>query len=140
MAMEAQGCRIYWSNSTTISTASTCLVGGVMGFNGPTGAANTIDITNLASTAKEKLIGLRDEGEITLDVLYLSTDVAQTAMKTDRAARTKKAWNIDFNDASTSRANGKGYVSNFSITGAVDDAVKASVTIVIDGAVTHTTA
>lgn len=141
MAFEGQGTRIYWSTSTSVSTSSTALVGQVTGFNGPSGSAGVIDITNLQSTAKEKLIGLRDEGNITLDVLYApgSTNTGQGNLQVDRATRTRRAWVIDLNDASSSRMHGKGYCSGFSITGAVDDAVKASITIEIDGAVTNTT-
>ena len=85
MAIEAQGSKLFWSASTAASTA--VQVGGFMGFNGPSGSAAVIDITTLGSTAKEKLMGLPDEGQLSGDLLYLSTDAGQIALIADRASR-----------------------------------------------------
>lgn len=138
MAIESQGTRIYWSTSTAFSTAQE--VGGVTGFNGPSGSANVIDITNLGSTAKEKLMGLPDEGQISFDVIYLSTDTGQIAMRTDRGSRTKRNVAIALNDASSSIIHGDAYVTGFSLTGAVDDVDKATFTLEVTGPLTFTTA
>jgi hypothetical protein len=117
-------------------------IGQVMGFNGPTGSANVIDVTHLASTAKEKLIGLRDEGQLTLDTIYDTNATAlHAALRDDRASRTKRIYDIKLTDAGT-EANAQptglyfdAYVTNNSITGTVDDAVKGSVTLEIASAV-----
>lgn len=139
MAFEAQGTRLYWSSSTSVSTSADALIGGVMGFNGPDGAASEIDITDLASTAKEFIPGLRDEGSISIDLLFLTTDTAQSQMISDRASRTKSRMAIDYNDASSSRDHFEAYCMSFAKTGAVDDAVKATVGIRITGPITQTT-
>ena len=135
--MESQGVVVYWSSSTAMSTAQ--VVGGVTGFNGPSGSAATIDITTLASTAKEKQMGLPDEGQISLDLVYISTDVGQTALRNDRAARTKRKVALRFTDASTQLIHADAYVTGFSLTGAVDDIIKASATLEITGPLTWTT-
>lgn len=117
-------------------------LGQVTGFNGPTGAANVIDITHLGSTAKEKMIGLRDEGQVTID-LNLDTPATsyQIALRDDRANRIKRQYEIVLTDASTALAhipsalNFDAYVSGFSITGSVDNIVKGSVTLEITSAV-----
>jgi len=137
MAIESQGAVVYWSTSTALSTAQT--VGGVMGFNGPSGSANIIDITTLQSTAKEKQMGLPDEGQISFDVLYLSTDTGQIALIADRKARTKRNCAIRFTDSSTTLVHADAYCTGFSVTGAVDDVIKASVTLEITGPLTWTT-
>ena|SRR3990167_6759336 len=137
MAIESQGSFVFWSTSTAASTAQS--VGGVMGFNGPNGSAGVIDVTTLQSTAKEKLMGLPDEGQISLDMVYLSTDVGQIALRNDRAARTKRKLAIKLTDGSSQYFHADAYCTNFSITGAVDDVVKASVTLELTGPITWTT-
>ena len=92
---EAQGTKLFWDDGTvaestgttgsdTGSTKAASLIGQVVGFNGPTGSAGKIDVTNLLSTAKEFLMGLREEGELSIDVVYDPANSAQAAMFTDR--------------------------------------------------------
>jgi hypothetical protein len=137
MALEAQGCVVYWSSSTGHTTNNP--VGQLKSFSGPSGSANVIDVSHLGSTAKEKMIGLRDEGQLSLDVLYDGSDTGQKSMRDDRAARTKKAACIKFTDGSSSIAKFKAYCSGFSITGSVDNAITASIQLEITGPVTWTT-
>jgi hypothetical protein len=144
MAFESQGTQFFWGDTTALSTSSTNLVGEVKTFNGPSGSANVIDITSLGSTAKEKLMGIRDEGQLTLEVNLMPSDAAQMKLRTDRAARTLKAWILKLNDNATdgnkTRLKGDGYCTGFAISGGVDDVVKASITIEITGAVVWSTA
>ena len=137
MAIETQGSIFYWSTTTSLSTVIS--IGEVIGFNGPTGGANVIDVSHLGSTAREKLIGLRDEGQITLDCNLSPSNTGQTKLRECRAARTQGNWAIKLNDTAITMLNGHGYVSGFCITGAVDQVVKASITIEISGAVTYST-
>jgi hypothetical protein len=144
MAIEAQGTQLYWGDTTSYSTASTNLVGEVKSFSGPSGSAAVIDITHLASTGKEKLIGLRDEGQITLEVNLNPADAAQMKLKTDRANRTLKSWILKLMDSTAdgnrTRLKGEGYCTGFSVSGGVDDVIKSSVTIEITGGVSWSTA
>lgn len=143
---ESQGTKLFWddgtvaiSTGTTIdSTAAEKLIGQVVSFNGPTGSAGKIDVTNLLSTAKEFLMGIRDEGELSLDVVYDPSDTAQAAMFADRGTRTRRGWIIKLS-TNNQKLGGLGYCTGFSVTGAVDDAVKASLTIAITGAVISST-
>ena len=104
MAIEAQGTKLFWSTSTAASTSASALIGEVTDFTGPGGQAGVIDITHLGSTAKEKLIGLRDEGQLSMTLNFSATNVEQVALRTDRAARTKKRVTMKFSDTSTSIA------------------------------------
>jgi hypothetical protein len=134
-AEDAIGMTIVGENYDTI--------GEITGFNGPTGSANIIDVTNLNSTAKEKMIGLRDEGQLSLDLnLNASAESNQMLLKTDRANRTLRKFDIKLTDIGTTSANHipsgmnfDAYVSGFAITGSVDNAVKASITLEITSAV-----
>ncbi len=138
MAIEAQGTKIFWSASTALSTA--VQVNGVIGFNGPSGSAGVIDVTDLGSTAKEKLMGLPDEGQLTFDINYLSTDAGQQSLRDDRQARTKKKVAIKLTDASSELMSADAFCTGFSLTGAVDDAIKGSITLELTGPIAYTTA
>lgn len=141
MAFESQGTEFYWSSSTAASTGAGNLVGEVTDFSGPGGQASVIDVTNLGSTAKEKLVGLRDEGQVSMTLNLSFSDAGQTALRADRASRTKRKCVIKFNDSATDAARTKaifdGYCMGFSITGAVDNKVSANAVIEITGAVTY---
>lgn len=137
MAIEAQGVLVFWSTSTAQSTAQS--VGSIVGFNGPSGSAGVIDITNLGSTAKEKQMGLPDEGQISFDLIYDSADAGQVALRTDRAARSKRVVSLKLTDTSSSMFYADAYCTGFSITGAVDDVIKASVSLELTGPLTWST-
>jgi hypothetical protein len=124
-------------------------VGGITNFSVPSGSPSVIDITCLGSTAKEKCIGIVDEGQMTFEVNVDSSDHIQwTHIKDDRSNRTKRTWDVLFTDASTvagatavpSAILFDGFVTGFSVSGAVDQALKASITIEIDGPVRWSTA
>ncbi len=137
MALESQGVVLFWSTTTALSTAIS--VGQVKGFNGPTGSASIIDVTHLGSTAKEKMVGLPDEGNISFDLVLATSDTGQIKMRECRSARTKGHWCLRLTDSSVSILHGDGYVTGFSITGAVDDIIKATAQIEITGPITWTT-
>lgn len=113
-------------------------IGEIVSFSGPSGAAAVIDITHLGSTAKEKLIGIRDEGNLTLEVNWNNTATAlHRTLKDDRAAREKRTFDIKLTDdveGSTTQPTAMffdAYVSGVSLTGAVDDVIKGSITLEI---------
>lgn len=110
------------------------VINNVTSFDGPSGSATVIDSTTLASVAKEKLMGLPDEGQFSFEFNYDPSDASHLALVTARAARTLKQFEIDFNG--TDVATFSGYVTNFSIQGAVDDLIGGAATIEITGAVT----
>jgi hypothetical protein len=138
MALESQGVSIFISTATTVHATSQ-QIGEVTDFTGPGGAAAIIDVTHLNSLAKEKLVGLADEGQLSMSLNYVSTDTGQLALQADRAARTKRAFDIKFTDTATAVAHFKGYVMQFSVSGAVDNKITAQSVIEITGAVTWTT-
>lgn len=120
-------------------------IGEVTDFTGPGGAAAVIDLTGLQSTAKEKLMGLRDEGQLTLNVNFNATDAGQVGLRSDRADRRKGLYDMVFTDitpsASVIPSNCwfQGYCLNYNISGAVDQKVAAAITLEIDGPVVMAT-
>ena len=141
MAYETQGAKFFWSTSTVGSTSSSALISQVRNWSGLGGTAPVIDVTHLGSTAREKMMGLRDSGELTLGLWYDAADVGQIALQTDAGSRTQKKMTIKW---STVSANGLGcefaaYSGGIDISGSEDGAVEASCQIIVANAVTHTT-
>jgi hypothetical protein len=137
--LNSQGVEFYWSTSTAASTVSGCLIGEVTDFSGPGGQAAVIDVTHMGSTAREKRIGIRDEGQMTLGVNFVPSDTAQVALRSDRATRTMRKCVIKFNDASSNYAIFEAFCSGFSISGGVDQKVGGQVVLEIANAVTYAT-
>lgn len=128
--------------SITITGHSMEAIAAVTGFSGPSGSAAVIDITSMGSTAKEKQIGLRDEGQVSLDLLFDNAATAlHAALRNDRASRTRRIYDIRLTDQTTAAGSQPSafyfdaYVSGFSLQGGVDDVVKGSVTLEISSAV-----
>ena len=65
----SQGTGIYL-NDLTASPVAFAEIGQVMTISGPDGSASEIDVTNLASSAKEFVIGLPDEGSVSMEVSF----------------------------------------------------------------------
>jgi len=111
-------------------------VGEVVSFQGPGGSASVIDVTNLSSAAKEKRMGLMDEGQFSLELNLDTADTEQTGLRADRAARTLRNFTLSLNDPASTVLSFSAYVLAFAIQGGVDAVVSASVTLEISGAVT----
>lgn len=127
------------ASASKITTPSMFL-GEITGFNGPGGSATVIDVTTLESTAKEKRMGLPDEGQFQIDFNFVPSGVAGAGQKFLRDKRTALAetdFVVTFTDTVPTTATFSGYVLEFSIQGAVDDKVSGSATIEITGAVVY---
>lgn len=115
-------------------------IGEVRSFQALTGSPSIIDVSHLGSTAKEKLVGLNDWGEVSFNCwTQLGTgDTAnstwvQQQMRADRAERTKRQYEIRFTDSSTkpSAINFDAFVTNYSFNAAVDAALESNITLAI---------
>lgn len=131
-AIAAQGIAIARFGATTFET-----IPNVVSFQGPGGQASVIDVTNLASTAKEKRMGLRDEGQLSLTLHFNPDDTVHQGLRTDRSNRTRRQFKITFTDATPVTWTFYGFVTQFSVQGGVDAVVESSVTIEIDGDITE---
>jgi len=111
-------------------------VSEVVSFDGPGGTAAVIDVTHLRSSAKEKRIGLPDEGQIKLEMNYVPSDSMQAALRSDRVTRTRRNFKLLMTDTGPTTASFAAYVLEFSVKGGVDQKIAASITLEIDGTVT----
>ena len=78
-AIIAQGITIARMGTTAFET-----IPNVVSFQGPGGQAQVIDVTNLSSTAKEKRMGLRDEGSLSLTLHFDPDNTVHDGLRTDR--------------------------------------------------------
>jgi predicted secreted protein len=134
-AIEAQGILIQRGSGTGTITYTT--VPEVKSFSGPGGSASVIDVTDLSSLAKEKRMGLADEGQLQLTINYIPDNTVHAALRADRAARTKTPFKMIFTDGGDTEWTFDAFVTGFSVSGAVDGVVEAQVTLEITGAITE---
>jgi len=137
-AIEAQGIVIKRGEAGSPPTYTE--IPEVKTFSGPGGSASVIDVTDLASLAKEKRMGLADEGQLTLTINYIPDNEMHQTLRDDRAARTRTMFRIEYTDGSDTVWDFDAFVTGFSVSGAVDGVVEAQVTLEITGAITESSA
>lgn len=111
----------------------------IRSIGGPDGTAPTIDVTDLDSTAKEYLLGLKDEGSFSLDIMYIPANTVHASLRSAWSLRTKKSFRMTFVDTGTTVWEFDGYVTGFSEKLGVDAVLEATVGIKITGAIYETT-
>lgn len=136
-AMKSQG--ILFQSGDGASPEVFTSVGEVTSIDGPGGEASEIDVTHLGSSAKEYLIGLPDEGNLTLDCALLPDDIGQTRLRNDRINATLRNYKITLTDTPATIITFAGYVKGFRVSAGVDSKIAASITLRVSGAVTYTT-
>ena len=105
----------------------------------PDGSASEIDVTNLASSAKEFVIGLPDEGSVSLEVVFDYSAAVSTRHETlhaARAAQTLDTYQIFLSDSPETTITFTAYCSTFSLSLGVDDKVGATFGLRISGSAT----
>ena len=132
-AIESQGITIGVSVG---SPTEFSLVGNITDFSGPGGQASVIDVSNLDSTFREKIMGLPDEGQLSLNVNWDPDNAAHVTLRDARAARSQCEFQITLTDAAPTTGVFFGYVLGIVLSGAVDAAMTAAVSIEIDGPIT----
>lgn len=121
-------------------------IGSVVDINGPTSSRGEVETTALDSTAKEFLLQLKDQGELSLTVNYKPGDTGQQLLQTlfDTEPPPSRTWKITLptdSDAGHSTGTvieGTGRVSGMPFTVSTDSKVEREVTIRNTGDVTVT--
>jgi len=109
----------------------------VKSLAGPGGSAADIDVTDLSSTGKEFKVGLMDEGEVSFDIHYIPGEATHASLRSARAARTLKSFQIVFTDTPATTWTFSAYVKGFQTSAAVDQVVTATVTLRVTGSITE---
>lgn len=126
---------LTYTSGGTFTPQTYTAVANVKTFNGFDGAASDIDVTNLASTAKEFRLGLIDNGMLSLSMDLDRGDAGQLALQAAQVASAQKAFKLILPSGATPTASFNGYVKKFAIDGGVDNVVKLAIDIKISGAV-----
>lgn len=110
-------------------------IANLVSFTGFDGQASELDATDLASTAKEFLLGLQDWGQFQFDVNKDFTDPGQLALDASKRAGTLKQYKLTLPNAKTKTFSA--YCKNSPLAGGVDALLKTSgVSLRITGDVT----
>ena len=139
-ALKPQGATISRFD-TTLSPPAYVEIPKVTSIGGPTGSAAVIPTTALDSAAVEKIMGLPDEGQVTLELIWQgeTNNAVQVALHTDRAAQTLVTFQIRLTDSPNSRYTFTAYVTNWELSIGIDSVTMVNVTLEITGAVASTT-
>jgi hypothetical protein len=133
-AIQSQGTKLYYSDGgSPTSFVQVTKVTNLRGLGG--GSAGVIDASDLDSSMKEKLMGLPDEGQLVADLNFDPDAVSHQALRTARRNRTRVEFKIVFADTTPAIAQFFGYVLTMPVDVAMNDKLKVSLTIEIDGEV-----
>jgi hypothetical protein len=128
--IQAQGTTFTFNDGTTAQT-----VDGIVSYSGFDGESTEIDVTTLASTAKEFDVGLEDFGNLSLELIFNPDDVGQAAIAAAKTAAATRECVLTLPSGTLDTATFNAIVKSFSKSGGVDDVVKATVNLRITGAV-----
>ena len=125
------------AGTATATPVTYTKVANVDSFNGLDGSASTIDKSDFDSTAKEFMLGLVDNGNLSINCNDDGDDAGQAALEAARVAGSREAFKVIMPSGSIPNFTFYGYVMKFPISGQVDGKVQRTVDIKIDGAVTR---
>lgn len=133
-AIESQGTVLSFSYGG--SPSSFTAVPNVTDFSGPGGQASVIDVTNLSSIQKEKMMGLSDPGQLSFNVNFDPDNAVHQQIRQAWVTRVPCEFKLAFTDTTPTTCIFTGYVLGFQMSGGVDNVIKAAITVEITGALT----
>ncbi len=134
MSVKTQGCTLQLSDGASPEVYSD--IANLQSYQGPSGSRQVIDTTVLASTGKEKDVGIPDYGQVTFDFIFDAADTVLVDVWDRFILGTLHNWKILFSDSPRTTFSFAAYVLNFSYSIGIDDVVRGSVTLEISGSVT----
>jgi len=134
-ALKSQGMTIGIGDGASPEVFTT--ISEISSISGPGGQAAVIDTTDLSSLAKEKRMGLPDEGQITLDMNWIPKNVQHALLRTKRTAQVAVNFRITFTDSPATTWTFAAFVLGHPVSNSVDEVTKGNVTLEVSGAVTE---
>lgn len=123
------------AQATTISFNSQTIA-GVQSITGiGSGSATEIDVTTLASTAKEFRMGLRDNGTITINMIRNQDDLGQLELWNALGSQTGYSMVITLPTSTANVATFTAYVQSVTTDVNADGVVTGSATVRVSGAI-----
>lgn len=110
-------------------------IGEVLDISGPGTTLNTEDATNHDSGGwREPIPTILEGGEVSFELNYYKA-ATQTSLRTDMEARTKRNFKMVLPLSSPETLSFAGYITNFEYSAPVEGILRASVTVMITGAI-----
>ena len=135
-ALESQGITLAIDLGDVSPTVWTA-VSEAKDINFRTGSASVIDTTDLSSAAKEKRMGLADEGQCTFTLNFVPKNSAHAELVAAKADRQIRHFRVVLTDGpAPTTYYFSGFVLSVPISASVDAVIESNVTIEITGAVT----
>jgi len=136
-AMNSEGVGFFRESDT--SPGEFVEIAEVVSWSGPGGQAAVYDVTHLKSAGREKRIGMKDEGQLTLECNFLPKAQSHAALRTDRSLRRAKKFRIIYTDTSPASVQEfTAYVQGLQTAGGVNAKISETVTLEITGDVVVT--
>jgi len=133
-AIKAQGTLLQLGSGSPLSYVS---IAEINSFSGPGGSVSVIDVTDLASAAKEKRPGMNDNGQLAFECNLIPTNTQHAALREAKENGTTIKIKLIFTDTGATEWTFDAIVVGFSVSGSVDGVVKASVSLEISGEITE---
>ena len=116
--------------------ASPITINGVISITGiGSGSATEIDVTTLASSAKEFRQGLQDFGTIQLEVIRNQDDLGQAELFEIMGSQSVREFVVTLSSSTADVITFNAFVQSFSVDINADDAVRGTATLRITGAI-----
>jgi hypothetical protein len=128
------GLTLTTGSSPTATPVAWTTIKNVKTFTGFDGEASEIDVSNLASTAKEYRLGLVDPGKFSIEVDQDDTDAGQIAIRASQVAGSLKNYKLTLPNSKTFTYSA--FCKKFATSGGVDQVVKGSIDFRISGPIT----
>ena len=127
---------LHLTSSVGGTLSSSTLVAEVSSVGTVELTANIIEYNSYGNSYKQKLVGQKDSGTLSLTLNWVCGDTSHLALKAKYDSGAAQTFAIKWISAAENAvAQFTGYVSSFSIDTPVEDVVTANVEIAIDGAV-----
>jgi predicted secreted protein len=133
-AIKAQGTLLQLGSGSPLAYNS---IAEINSFSGPGGSVSVIDVTDLSSSAKEKIAGMNDNGQLSFECNLIPSNTQHAALREAKENGTTISVKIIFTDTGATEWTFNAIVVGFSVSGAIDGVVKASVTLEVSGEISE---
>jgi len=136
MAFEAYGTLLQRGDGGGPETFTS--IAELTSVSGPNLSMDTIDVTHMgsANAYREFIAGLKDGGDVSMDVNFLPADATQNmaaGIMADLDARTKRNFQVVWSDTAATVWSFSAFVTGFSPSSSLGDKLSATITLKITG-------
>lgn len=140
VAITSQGTKLFFGSTGSPNDYNA--VPGITSINTPTSSNPEIDASDLDSTSKEFIAGLKDNGEMSFTLNFNPDNAIQQSIRTAfvTAPSPTKSWVIQFSDtAPATRWEFAGFIKSLQVKAGVDEKLVCEVSVRVTGDVTQYT-